>query len=364
MLELYTSEPNTFFLKPLIALHEKNAQFRHPLVRLRQASNNSLRAVPVDVEAHLHLEREGPLLRARWHADLELLLHARVHRRRIARRAAACPRAPSIATAPMRRDNFSAPTSARWCRCSVARNISLRDWRRWIAKAATQRWKRSNPSSDASIGTRCWTEPTRAEILDKARKRLEFPVQRVEATLSKDPWLAGPRYSIADIDAFSMLRTIPDLAPEALNPTVTPRVCEYLAQDRGATRGAHRAGDEPQRQARAVVRSRSRTFQVGMSTPVLLLPGLVCDAEVWAHARQALSARTEVRIADHGHLDSLGAMAEKVLREAPARFALAGHSMGGRVALEVMRRAPQRVAALALLDTGISTACAGRCRRT
>ena len=96
-----------------------------------------------------------------------------------------------------------------------------------------------------------------------------------------------------------------------------------------------------------------------MSTPVLLLPGLVCDAGVWAHACQALSARTEVRIADHGHLDSLGAMAEKVLREAPARFALAGHSMGGRVALEVMRRAPQRVAALALLDTGISKLAPG-----
>jgi glutathione S-transferase len=68
------------------------------------------------------------------------------------------------------------------------------------------------------------------EILDKARKRLEFPVLRVEATLSKEPWLAGPRYSIADIDAFAMLRTIPDLAPTALNPKVTPHVCEYLAR--------------------------------------------------------------------------------------------------------------------------------------
>jgi pimeloyl-ACP methyl ester carboxylesterase len=96
-----------------------------------------------------------------------------------------------------------------------------------------------------------------------------------------------------------------------------------------------------------------------MSLPVLLLPGLVCDAEVWAHARNAMSAHCEVRIADHGQLDSLGAMADKVLREAPARFALAGHSMGGRVALEIMRRAPERVAALALLDTGISPLAPG-----
>ena len=52
-------------------------------------------------------------------------------------------------------------------------------------------------------------------------------------------------------------------------------------------------------------------------------------------------------------------MAEKVLREAPPRFALAGHSMGGRVALEVLRRAPERVAAIALLDTGVQPLAAG-----
>ncbi len=74
---------------------------------------------------------------------------------------------------------------------------------------------------------------------------------------------------------------------------------------------------------------------------------------VWAHAREPLSARAPVLVADYGLLDSLGAMAEQVLRDAPARFALAGHSMGGRVALEVFRRAPQRVAAIALMDTAV-----------
>ena len=85
---------------------------------------------------------------------------------------------------------------------------------------------------------------------------------------------------------------------------------------------------------------------------LVLLPGLVCDDTVWANARDALGSRTTIHIAEYGLLDSLGAMAEKVLREAPTRFALAGHSMGGRVALEVVRRAPERVSALALLDTG------------
>lgn len=94
-------------------------------------------------------------------------------------------------------------------------------------------------------------------------------------------------------------------------------------------------------------------------TSVVLLPGLVCDAAVWAHARSQLESRAPVSIADYGLLDSLGAMAEKVLQEAPPRFALAGHSMGGRVALEVLRRAPERVSALALLDTGVTPLAPG-----
>jgi len=55
---------------------------------------------------------------------------------------------------------------------------------------------------------------------------------------------------------------------------------------------------------------------------------------------------------DHGDADSLVAMAERILENAPAVFDLAGHSMGGRVALEVMRLAPRRVRRLALLGTG------------
>ena len=97
-----------------------------------------------------------------------------------------------------------------------------------------------------------------------------------------------------------------------------------------------------------------------MSTPTLmLLPGLLCDAEVW---RDQVADLAELRccVPDWGHADSLVAMARQVLAEAPTeRFALAGHSMGGRVALEVLRLAPQRVERLALLDTGVDPLPAG-----
>jgi pimeloyl-ACP methyl ester carboxylesterase len=87
--------------------------------------------------------------------------------------------------------------------------------------------------------------------------------------------------------------------------------------------------------------------------PLVLLPGLLCDETVWAHVRDALGARASVLIGRYDALDSLGAMAERVLESAPERFALAGHSMGGRVALEMLRRAPDRIAAIALMDTAV-----------
>lgn len=85
----------------------------------------------------------------------------------------------------------------------------------------------------------------------------------------------------------------------------------------------------------------------------MLLPGLNCDATVWAPQVAALQGQADCHVPAWGLRDSLTAMAQQVLDEAPTeRFSVAGHSMGGRVALEVMRLAPQRVERLALLSTG------------
>jgi pimeloyl-ACP methyl ester carboxylesterase len=84
---------------------------------------------------------------------------------------------------------------------------------------------------------------------------------------------------------------------------------------------------------------------------IVLLPGLLCDYRLFAAQIPALSARAEVMVADLTRDASIAAMAARVLAEAPPRFALAGLSMGGYVAFEIMRRAPERVTRLALLDT-------------
>ncbi len=85
---------------------------------------------------------------------------------------------------------------------------------------------------------------------------------------------------------------------------------------------------------------------------LLLCCGLLCDARVWAPQKAAFETDFDIVIVDFIGLDSFDDMADKALTAASGRFALAGHSMGGRVAFEIFRRAPERIERLALLDTG------------
>jgi pimeloyl-ACP methyl ester carboxylesterase len=86
---------------------------------------------------------------------------------------------------------------------------------------------------------------------------------------------------------------------------------------------------------------------------LLLLCGLLSDATVWQPVADRLSDIADVRIVDFAGCRSIGDMAERALADAPPRFAVAGHSMGARVALEIVARAPGRVERIALVNTGI-----------
>lgn len=93
---------------------------------------------------------------------------------------------------------------------------------------------------------------------------------------------------------------------------------------------------------------------------VVLLPGLLCDHATWAAQCDALQGGAHCVVPSYGLDDALETMARRVLDESPVeRFALVGHSMGARVALEVMRLAPQRVSRLALFDTGLDPIAPG-----
>jgi pimeloyl-ACP methyl ester carboxylesterase len=90
-----------------------------------------------------------------------------------------------------------------------------------------------------------------------------------------------------------------------------------------------------------------------MANPtLLLLPGLICDARLWQHQVADLKHTANCHVADFSSADTVKGMAASALRRAPpGQIAVAGMSMGGYVALEILRQAPERVIGLALIDT-------------
>src|ERR1044072_8269486 len=87
------------------------------------------------------------------------------------------------------------------------------------------------------------------------------------------------------------------------------------------------------------------------SLPIILIPGLNCSARLYAAQIPVLWRLGPVMVAAHTRDDTIAAIARRILAEAPPRFALCGLSMGGYIALEIVRQAPDRVDRLALLDT-------------
>lgn len=88
------------------------------------------------------------------------------------------------------------------------------------------------------------------------------------------------------------------------------------------------------------------------AAPLLLLPGLLCDARIWPVETLSLTSPV-IAPMGYGDADTLAEMAERALEGAPERVSLLGHSMGARVALEIVRRYPNRVERLALVSTGV-----------
>lgn len=87
------------------------------------------------------------------------------------------------------------------------------------------------------------------------------------------------------------------------------------------------------------------------NTPLVLIPGLLCDERLWAQQKAALEHTRHIEIANVTLDSSISQMAQRILNEAPPRFALAALSMGGYVAMQIMQQAPERVTKLALIDT-------------
>jgi GST-like protein len=245
VLELYTSEPNTFFFKPLIALAEKEAHFT---THYFDAANFEQFALdfPVDLESSLQLEREGPLL---VHGD-RIISSTSFMLEYISE---SLP-GPSLVPG----DSYDAYKMRAWAQYLGAQLGSivpvlgcakyLQPHLASFDPATVDRRIAAIEPSERRAGWLALRDGTYSPgYLEAVGERLAAPIARIEKALQAGPWLAGPAFSAADIDAYPMLCVLPDLAPASVNPQSTPRITEYLTRvaARGSVRAALRTARTP-----------------------------------------------------------------------------------------------------------------------
>lgn len=229
MLELYHWEPNTYYLKPLIALHEKHAAFTSRWFD-PTAFEHPAPGWPGNTESALHLEREGPIL---VH-DGAIISSSFFMLEYINDALPGMNLCPGGAYEQYHERAWGQVLTA------VGTAVSVLGCARYLAPVLHKMQPAALAAHLQSIEPlerrRAWaavTDGTCSEpVLTAVRERLRHSMQRIESTLAGSPWLAGAEYSIADIDAFSLLNCAPALAPDALNGTNTPRTLEFLERVR------------------------------------------------------------------------------------------------------------------------------------
>jgi glutathione S-transferase len=228
VLELYTSEPNTFFLKPLIALAEKKAHFT---AHYFDAANFGQFAAnfPAGLEASLHLEREGPLL-----VDGGTIISGTSFMLEYISESVP---GPSLMPADPY-DAYQARAWAQYLGAHLGSIVPVLGCAKYLLPqlsalepALVERRIAAIEPVERRAGWRAMRDGTYSTAyLESVAERLAAPIARIERALLERSWLAGPGFSAADIDAYAMLCVLPDLAPTAVNARSTPRIADYLAR--------------------------------------------------------------------------------------------------------------------------------------
>jgi glutathione S-transferase len=230
VLELYTSEPNTFFLKPLVALAEKQAAYtaRYFDAAALQQFDASF---PSDLESSLQLEREGPLL-----VDDGVVISSSFFMLEYI--SEALPGATLTPSNPF--DAYRARAWGQFLGAQLGSIVPVLGCAKYLApqisrldRAQLERRIAAIEPAERRAGWLALTNGYSEAYLQSIRERLSMPIARIETALKDAPWLAGTAFSIADIDAYAMLWVLPDLAPALVNATATPRIAEYLARIAG-----------------------------------------------------------------------------------------------------------------------------------
>jgi len=229
MLELYHWEPNTYYLKPLIALHEKKAGFASrwfDATSFEQFANG----FPRNTESTLHLEREGPVLVSEG-AVVSSSYFLIEYINEVVPGVDLCPggafqhyqqRAWGQVLGAL-----GSCVSALGCAKHLAPVLKSRDQADLRAKLDRIE-PQERRAAWAAVIDGVYTE----QVLAGVRKRLKVPLKRIEDTLKRTYWLAGNDYSLADIDAFSFLNSLPGLAPDVFNRNESPRTMDFIERMR------------------------------------------------------------------------------------------------------------------------------------
>jgi glutathione S-transferase len=245
VLELYTSEPNTYFLKPLIALAEKQLTFTARYFDAA-ALEQFAAGFPADLESSLTLEHEGPLL---VH-DGTIVCGSSFMLEYISE---GLP-GPTLIP-PDAYDAYRARSWAQFLGATLGSSVPMLGVAKYLRPhlaTLDAGWLDGRIAAIEPIERRAGWQALRdgtytAAYLQAVDDRLAAPVARVEKALAEGPWLAGTAFSVADIDAYPMLCVLPDLTPARVNAGATPRITEYLARiaSRASVREALRSARTP-----------------------------------------------------------------------------------------------------------------------
>lgn len=225
MIELYHWEPNGYFLKPLIALHEKQVPFTSRWFD-PTAFEQFAPSFPRDTESGLHLEREGPLLvhDGRYISNSFFMLEY------IATALPGTELLPADAYQHYRVQAWGQVLTA------VGADVSILGCAKYLAPVLKgqnaadthSKLQRIEPLERRSAWSAVIDGTYDERAVAAIKERLKFSLRRLESALGDSAWLAGASYSVADIDAFSLLIGLPGLAPELVKPQNTPRIVDFL----------------------------------------------------------------------------------------------------------------------------------------
>jgi glutathione S-transferase len=231
MLELYHWEPNGSGLKPLIALHEKQLEFRSRYVDVLALEQYRPGFLEPSAETRLPLEGEGPILihdgrqiteslfiieyledafPAISLRPAEPILHARI-----------------LAWARFINEVLMPAVSTLGCHAYLVPKL------KGFSRATAAPVLEQVPVQYLREGWQSAFDNSYSDdLIEDSRRKVALGVRRLEDALSGVPWLVGSTYTLADIDAFSICNALPTLTPEVVSASATPRLLQWLARMR------------------------------------------------------------------------------------------------------------------------------------